>query len=418
MNLPGRPLPTLARARQRLPAEKISNVRQHLAEKLDGVQFKKRIRSGDRIAITAGSRGFGGFVELLQGIIDAVKQAGGIPVIIPAMGSHGGATAEGQTELLEALGVTAISVGAPVMATMETICLGVSKSGAEARMDKLAMECAGIVVLGRVKTHPENAEGIASGLLKMTTVGLGKQVGAREAHSHGLWESVRAVPELTLATGKVLCGVAVVENAFREPVALEVVPGTHEAFRDADERLLLVSKKHFARVPFAELDLLIVDEIGKNISGTGMDTNVIGPWRIKGGERKPDYKRIAALSLTAQSKGNGLGIGLADFTTRRFRDAFDFVPTYINLLTATEPGTRNTEEAFLPVILDSDRLAIETALYSSLAADPKICRIRNTADLSEFWISESLFSEVARNPELEIIHPAREVRFDDNDNLF
>lgn len=417
MNLLARPCPALVHVRQKFSSEKIPDVRQHLIEKLGGAGLRKNIPAGARIAITAGSRGFGGFIQVLQGLTEFVRNAGAEPIIIPAMGSHGGSTAEGQTELLKALGVTDTTAGAKICSTMETISLGTASSGAIAHLDQIASECDGIIVFGRVKTHPENAEGIASGLLKMTTVGLGKQVGAQQAHSHGLWESVRAVPELTLGTSKILCGVALVENAFREPVALEVVPGNYNSFREADERLLGISKKHFARIPFNALDVLVIDEIGKNISGTGMDPNVIGTWRIGGGERVLDYKRIVALSLTQESRGNGLGIGLADFTTTRFQKSFDPKPTYINLLTATEPGTRNTVEALLPIILESDQQAIETALFSSLSENPAVCRIKNTAELAELWISENLVQEALRNPLLEILSEPQRLSFNVQGNL-
>ena len=403
--------------RQHLPTDHLADVRQVLAEKLQAAGLAARLRTGEKIAITAGSRGYGGEADVVQGVAEFVRRSGGEPVIIPAMGSHGGATAEGQKKILEALGISDSRMNAPVLATMETVCLGESRSKAKAHLDKIASECACIIVVGRVKTHPENTEGIASGLLKMTTVGLGKQRGAQEAHNHGLWASIRAVPEITFATGKILCGVAVVENAFRQPLAVEVVPGTYEAFREADQRLLLLSKQHFARVPFAALDVLIVDQMGKNIAGTGMDLNVIGPWRIKGGERNPDYQRIVVLSLTPQSNGNALGVGLADFTTSRLEKAFDRHPTYINLLTATEPGTRNTAEACLPAVLPSDRAAIEAALYSGLAPNPKVCRIKNTADLGEFWVSESLLDEVRAASSLEILGAPQEFSFDSSGNL-
>jgi hypothetical protein len=198
------------------------------------------------------------------------------------MGSHGGATADGQAQILRHLGVTEAAVPVPIRATMETLDLGPAENGARAHLDRIAAGADGIIVLGRTKTHPERAEGVASGLLKMVTVGLGKQAGAQEAHSHGLWESVEAVPKRTLAHAKVLFGVAVVENAYRRPVVIEVVPPTYEAFRDADERLLKVAQRHFARVPFDDLDVLVVDEMGKTISGTGMDLNVIGTWRASG----------------------------------------------------------------------------------------------------------------------------------------
>ena len=197
-----------------------SDVRQKLLDS----GLRDKVKPGNRIAITAGSRGIGGFVELLSGIADAVKSCGGEPFIIPAMGSHGGATAEGQAEILHRLGVNEQSAGAPIRATMETHELGPAENGAVAHVDRFAAEADGIIVLGRTKTHPESVGELASGLLKMCTIGLGKQTGAHQAHSHGLWDSVRAVPKVQLAKSKILCGVAVVENGYRQPCAIEVVP--------------------------------------------------------------------------------------------------------------------------------------------------------------------------------------------------
>jgi hypothetical protein len=377
------------------------------------------LNQNSRVAITAGSRGIGGFIEILAGIVDAVRDAGGQPFIIPAMGSHGGATPEGQTEILNRFGVNEESIGAAIKATMHTHALGTTKTGAIAYLDDWAAQADGIIVMGRVKTHPENTAGVASGLLKMVTVGLGKQAGAQEAHSHGLWESVNEVPKLTMANARILCGVSIVENAFRQPVEIEIVPPNYDAFKESDERLLKKAKPHVAKIPFQQLDLLIVDELGKSISGTGMDLNVIGKWRIEGGPHDPDFRRIVALSLTKPSLGNGLGIGLADFTTQRFLDEYDSGTTYVNLLTATEPGSMNTLEGPLPLALASDRDAIEVALYSSLAsAEPRICRIKNTGMLDEMWVSASLRQEIERKENIEISKQAVPLNFDANGNLF
>ena len=416
---PARPIPKVARVKQKLDGSHIAGVRDEVREKLLGAGLREKIFPGAQIAITAGSRGMGAFVELVSGIVDAVKAAGGKPFLIPAMGSHGGATAEGQQEVLRLLGISEQSVGAPVRATMDTLDLGAAKSGAVAHLDKFATVADGIIVLGRVKTHPESSSGLASGLLKMVTVGLGKQVGAQQAHSHGLWKSVESVPELTLAKSKVLFGVAVVENAFRQPVILEVVPPTYDAFLEADERLLKAAKPHVAKIPFEKLDVLVVDEIGKTITGSGMDTNVIGKWRIKNSERKPDYYRIVALSLTEPSLGNGMGIGLADFTTERFVQQFDPAVTYVNLLTATEPDEMNTREGPLPLALPSDREAVSVALYSALAGDnPRLCRIKSTVALEEFWVSEALLDDLKKDSSLSLIEPPRPMEFDSAGNLF
>jgi len=419
MPFPRQALPPLARVGQRLSSDHIGDVRRETHQRLTQSGLLQGLRPGARVAITAGSRGIGGFIELLSGIIDAIKSAGGKPFIIPSMGSHGGATAEGQAEILRRFGVTEDSLRAPIRATMNTFHLGTSETGAVAHLDNFAADADGIIVLGRVRTHPENTMGIASGLLKMVTVGLGKQAGAQEAHSHGLWESVKAVPKLTMGKAKILCGVSVVDNAFHQPVEIEVVPPQYEAFKESDERLLEVSKPHVAKIPFQQLDLLIVDELGKNISGTGMDLNIIGAWRLNGGRHEPDFRRIVALSLTHTSLGNGLGIGFADFTTERFMQEYDPGVTYVNVLTATEPGSVNTFEGHPPLALPSDREAIEVALFSSLAGPrPRVCRIKNTAMLDEFWVSEALLEEVSQNERLTITQSPAVLPFNDSGNLF
>ena len=420
MAFPQAAVPPMARIRQSLSDEHIKNVRAELKKRLLESGQLDGVKAGDKIAITAGSRGMGGFVELLKGIVDAVKSKGGEPFIIPAMGSHGGATEDGQTEILHRLGVDEDDIGAEIKATMATHALGNVKTGAIAHLDDIAAQADGIIVLGRTKTHPENRKGIASGLLKMVTVGLGKQAGAQEAHTHGLWDSVRYVPELTMAKAKILCGVAVVENGFHQPVEIEVVEPKYDAFKDSDERLLKVAQPHVADLPFRQLDLLIVDELGKDVSGTGMDLNVIGSWRMNGGKPEPDFRRIVVLSLTHASLGNGLGIGLADFTTRRFVDQFDAEVTYVNLLTATEPDVMNTKEALLPLALASDKDAIATALYSSLASaeGPRVCRIRNTSRLDEFWVSPALLGELGSNSKFKVESQPALLKFNNQGNLF
>jgi hypothetical protein len=333
------------------------------------------------------------------------------------MGSHGGATPDGQLEILNRLGASDDALGAAVRATMETVPLGASESGAIAHVDAFAWNADGIIVIGRVKTHPESAARLASGLLKMCTVGLGKQRGAQEAHSHGLWQSVGAVPRVQLARARVLCGIAVVENGHRRPVAIEVVAPTYEAFLEADVRLLRLAKEHLATIPFDSLDLLVVDELGKTVSGAGMDPNIIGRWRATDAPHVPDFRRIVALSLTPASLGNGLGSGMADFTTERFLRNYDPFVSYVNLVTASEPGG-NTREGPLPLALPSDREAIEVALHSALPANgPRVCRIRNTGDLARLWVSEALLDEIRARPTLSIVSDTAPLPFDAAGNL-
>lgn len=418
MPFPRRAAPDMVRLRQRLPADHIEDVTGDVHRKLIAQGLRDKIKPGHRIAITAGSRGIGGLDKLLRGISSAIRECGGDPFIVPAMGSHGGATPEGQAEILKRLGVDEDNAGAPIRATMETVELGASENRAVAHVDRLAFEADGIIVLGRTKTHPESVGELASGLLKMCTIGLGKQIGAHQAHSHKLWDSVRAVPKVQLAKSKILCGVAVVENGYRQPCVIEVVPPNYDAFLESDMRLLNIAKQHLAHIPFEALDLLVVDELGKTISGGGMDPNIIGLWRNSDAPHKPDFRRIVVLSLTWPSLGNGLGIGMADFTTRRFVEAYDPAVSYINLLTASEPGG-NTREGPLPLALNSDREAIEVGLFSALpSASTRVCRIHNTARLDELWASESLISEIRNNPALEIIEEPAPFAFNQSGNLF
>lgn len=417
MPLPRREIGSGAWVEQHLPSDAIDDVRGTTRRRLLESGFLRHVAPGHRVAITAGSRGIGAFVDILGGAIDAVRHIGGEPFVIPAMGSHGGATADGQREILGRLGATEDALGAAVRATMDTVALGTADNGAIAHVDAIAWNADGIIVIGRVKTHPESAAALASGLLKMSTVGLGKQQGAQEAHAHGLWESVRAVPRLQLARARVLCGVAVVENGYRHPVAIEVVEPAYQAFLDADTRLLRLAKQHLATIPFDNLDLLIVDELGKTVSGAGMDPNIIGRWRATDAPHVPDFRRIVVLSLTHGSLGNGLGSGMADFTTERFVREYDPIVSYVNLVTASEPGG-STREGPLPLALPSDREAIEVALHSALPGDrPRVCRIRNTGDLARFWVSDALLDDVRIHPRLSIDSDAAPMTFDSAGNL-
>lgn len=419
LEYPRRQLPPMAHIRRNLPGEHVADPAAEVARLLAERGLRSKVKAGARIAITAGSRGIGGLVPILSGIARAVKECGGEPFIVPAMGSHGGATPEGQTEILRLLGVNDGSVGMPIRSTMETVELGLASNGAMAHCDRFACDADGVIVLGRTQIHPESDEGLASGLLKMVTIGLGKQRGAQQAHSHKLWDSVRHVPEVVLAKSKILFGVAVVENGYRQALKIEVVDPEYKAFLESDQRLLLLAKQHAAKLPFDNIDLLIVDEMGKTISGSGMDLNVIGTYRASGkGPHEPEIKRIVALSLTAASLGNGLGVGLADFTTQRLLDAYDPGASYINLLTAMEPES-TTREGPLPLGLPTDRDAIEVALYSAIAGDhPRVCRIKSTARLDDMWVSEALVEDARMDPKIDVLDSAGEMGFNSGGNLF
>lgn len=270
--------------------------------------------------------------------------------------------------------------------------------------------------MGRCKTHPILHEGNGSGLLKMTTIGLGKQAGAQEAHSHGVVESVQQVPKVALPKGNVILGLNMVENGYRQPYHIEVVePG---GFWNSDHRCLELARAFVARIPFAALDVLVVSFIGKDISGAGMDPNVTGFWRAEGtGERVPDFKRIVALDLTEATRGNALGVGQADFTTTRLAKKIDHHATTINMLTAASRSGRLIEAA-VPMTLAQDRETIEVALRAAVPEGaPRVCWIKNTDELGELWVSEALLPEVNGNPQLDALTQPAPWPFDPAGNL-
>lgn len=359
----------------------------------------------------------GRYHDILHGVIAAVREAGGEPFLFNAVGSHGGATEEGQREVLKRMGITEENFGVPIVVTMETVNLGTAENGAEAHFNKAAYDAGATIIISRVSVHPVLTEGIASGLYKMITIGSGAQRGPAWAHSHKLEESVRTVPKVTLANANIIAGVAIVENGYEEVHTVEVVPP--EKFEETDERLLILQKSLMRVIPFDHLHVLVVDFIGKNITGSGMDPNVIGFWRIKGGPHTPDFRRIVALDLTYESLGNGIGVGLADFTTQKLVDKYDWKSCYINLLTGRDPEGRLIEGQ-LPLALKDDREAMEVALYSSLPEgskdDPRIVRIRSTRKLDAMYISEALIPEAEQDPIAEILDEPHEMLFDNTGN--
>jgi hypothetical protein len=327
------------------------------------------------------------------------------------MGSHGGATAEGQRHVLAEYGITETSVGAPIRATMDTVELGQLPSGARVYFDAIAASTDATIVVNRVKAHTAFRGEIESGLCKMTAIGLGKQRGAEQMHDHGLRDSIPAAARVSLERANIVAGLALVENAAHELATIRAAaPGE---FLDTDRELLRLANTYLPRVPFDHLHVLVVGWMGKNLSGSGMDYNVVGMWRRLGGERRPNFERIVVLDLTEQSAGNALGVGIADFCTRRLFDKIDFAKMYMNGLTA------NALDAIkLPIILESDRQALGVALHAvGRAEDARVAIIRSTLHLDELWVSEALRSEVEQHPNLEIVSIAEDLAFDSGGRL-
>jgi hypothetical protein len=412
MDFPRASLPPMARACQSLPTESLTDVEGAIRDALDEAHLENVVTPGMRVALTAGSRGIAEIPRIIATVVRAVRDAGGEPFIVPAMGSHGGATVEGQLEVLRGYGITEQSVGAPMLATMDTLELGRIDNGAALHMDRNAAEADATIVIARVKAHTSFRDDVESGLCKMVAIGLGKQRGAESIHEHGLAESIKPAAGLSVDKSNIVLGLAVVENAAHQLHSVRAVRPAD--FETTDRELLKLSNELLPRVPFDELDVLVVGQLGKNISGSGMDPNVVGMWRRTGEPPSPPlYKRIVVLDVTQESDGNALGVGLADFTTERLFKKMDLRKSYMNALTANGLVTVR-----LPVILGSDREAMEVALKSAgvNGAARMVC-IRNTLELDEMLISEALLAEIDSNGSLEVVDDARPLPFDEAGNL-
>jgi hypothetical protein len=411
------PVPRLVKVRQSFERPQVADVAGELVAKLRAGGTLARVKAGDRVAITAGSRGITGLPLVLKTIASEIRAAGGEPFLFPAMGSHGGATAEGQRDMLAGMGITEETVGAPIRASMETVEIGVSSNGFPVHIDRFAAEADGIVVVNRIKPHVAFRGPCESGLMKMIVIGMGKQKGADTCHELGfgtMAENLQTMGRVTLAKAKVLCGVALLENAYHETARVEVLSGDEIPVREP--ALLEEAWRLYPRLYFDRLDVLIIDEIGKDISGTGFDTNVVGRYHTPYVSGGPTITRIACLDITARSHGNANGLGILDFTTRRAFDKFDFDNTYPNSLTSTVPTSVK-----IPMVLKSDRQAIQAAIKTCnilKKAEVRLARIRNTVALDEIAVSENLLGEVRANARLAVAGEPFALGFDPNGNLF
>jgi hypothetical protein len=411
VDYPTRPVPRFFHARQILPDDRLADVAASVRQELRRIDLASRLKPGGTVAITAGSRGIADIPLVIRTVAEVVREAGAEPFVVPAMGSHGGATPEGQRHVLAEYGITEQSVGAPIRATMDTVELGQLPDGPGVYFDAHAAAASATIVVNRIKAHTAFRGDIESGLCKMTAIGLGKQRGAEQIHDHGLRDGIPAAAELSLSKSNIVAGLALVENAAHALAVIRATPP--DGFLSTDRELLHTANDYLPRVPFDHLHVLVVGWLGKNLSGSGMDYNVVGMWRRIGGEPKPNFERIVVLDLSDESDGNGLGVGIADFTTRRLFDKLDLAKMYMNGLTANALAAIK-----IPIVLDSDRQALAVALHSVGPVDkPRIAIVRSTLELEELWASEILRDEVAANPRLVETGPAEELRFDADDRL-
>lgn len=410
--------PPIARVRQSVDQPEIADVPEAVARAVRESRISARVRPGGSIAVTVGSRGIAGIDVIARAAVLALKSQGFRPFIVAAMGSHGGGTADGQRALLAEFGVTEAAVGCPIRSEMETVVLGVNSFGLPIHFDRNAHEADGIVLINRVKPHTSFTGRYESGLLKMLTIGLGKRQGAAQIHKLGLPGLKTLLPEVgsfLLGKTSVALGVALLENA-REHTA-RVVAVEPEELLAVEPRLLDESRELMARLPFEQIDVLLVGELGKNYSGTGLDPNVIGRQRV---ETMPDLPRpvvtrLAVLDLSVETRGNALGIGLADLTTERVVRAIDPAPMRINSLTSNF-----LTRARVPISLPTDRDVIAGCLDTCWRIDPREARvviIPNTLELTTLWVTEPFADEVRRLPGLSFDGDFTPLPFDLAGNL-
>jgi len=405
----------LERTKPSLP--ELTDLPQQIASGLGALALPAERLRNKRIAVAVGSRGIASIKVLVKALCDWLKRQGALPFVFPAMGSHGGATAEGQQNVLAGYGVTPEFLGANILSSMEAVSLGATPEGFRVFMDRHAWEADGVVVLNRVKPHTDFSGKIESGLLKMLAVGMGKADGALECH-HWSWKfgyekTIRAVSGKVLASGKILAGVAVVENEFHQIAALRAASAADMGA--TEEACLEMARPLVARLPFPKLDLLIVDELGKNISGTGMDTKIVGRGVELQPGAAPEIRLIYVRDLTPESGGNALGVGLADAMHERLYRKIDLEKMYANARTSMNPPMPR-----LPIFWPSDQEALDWllgALGSPEPAEQRVAWIRNTLNLNRIAISERLAREAAALPGWRLLPEPCAPRFDSAGNL-
>ncbi|MBG9452223.1 hypothetical protein ABE67_23440 [Cytobacillus firmus] len=405
------PIPGMVKVRQNFRAPQLEDVADAVRKTLNDTNVLARINQGDSVAIAVGSRGLADLPVLVRETVREIKRVGGQPFIVPAMGSHGGATSEGQIDVLHQLGVTEGAVEAPIKSSMEVVKIGELPNGLPVYIDRNAYEADKIVVINRVKPHTAFRGPVESGLMKMITIGLGKQKGAEAAHAFSFKYMAEHVPEMakiSLSEAPIIFGLASLENAYDKIAKVVAVPA--EDLETVEPELLKEAKSLMPKIHFDEFDVLIVDELGKDISGDGMDPNITGNFATPYATGGPDIKRTVVLGLTEKTHGNANGIGMADMTTKAVVDEIIWEKGYANALTSTV-----IEVIKLPMVLETKELAVKAAIKTCNAFDlnkVKAVRIKNTLDIGEIWISESLIEEAKQNSNLEIISDLQELVLD------
>jgi hypothetical protein len=414
------PLPRIFKIHQKIATPRLADVPKEMNALLDRFGLPGKIKPGERIALTAGSRGIRDKAEILKVIATRLKALGAKPFLVPCMGSHGGATAAGQVEMLKHLGITEEFIGAPIVSSMEVKEIGRTKFGTPVLIDaNICAQADKIIVVNRIKPHTDFDFEIESGLNKMMVIGMGKHKGALMAHrltiKHGFSTMLPEVQPIILKALPFFFGVGIIENQYDQTASLHLLEPQN--FWEGEKPLLKKAKEIMPRLPFKQMDILVVDEIGKNISGAGMDPNVTGRLYFIGSPplQEPKITRIFVRDLTPETEGNAIGIGFAEYTTTRLVKKIDPVPTAINSITGMGP-----ECGRIPIAFDQDREALQAAFDNSGVLDAKDLRlvwIKNTLEMEYLWASEPMFNEAKANPLLEVISGLQDIPFDAAGNM-
>lgn len=412
-------LPKMVKVRQLLDHSHIEKekIAQTVWEELNRAEMRSRIHPGMSVAITCGSRGIANIAVITKAIVDFVKECGGEPFVFPAMGSHGGATAEGQLEILTSYHVTEEFLGCPIKASMEVDQIGMTPEGMPVFVDHIAHQADAIILCGRVKAHTAFRGPYESGILKMAVIGMGKQHGAETVHRDGFFELGKMLPvigKVVLENTNVIGAVGIVENAFDQTCRIQAM--LKEEIFEKEPKLLEYSKTRLGCIYFDNLDVLVVDQIGKDISGDGMDPNITGRFAVPYIEGNKKIQHIAVLDLTEETHGNCNGLGLADVTTKRLVDKIDVDCTYPNVCTSTVLCTPK-----IPLFTHTDKACIQIALRTCNYIDrenPRIVRIKDTMNLEEIYISEAMLEEARQSEHIQVLGEAEDWKFNENDNLW
>ena len=413
-------IPKLVPIHQEFPDRSLPDVVAAVRQQMDDAPWAARVSRGSRIAVGVGSRGIRNMDTIARAVIDFWKSRGAEPFIVPVMGSHGAATAQGQADVLAHYGIDQASMGAPVESSLEVVQVGTTPEGIAVSMDRRAFESDGIMLCGRVKWHTDFEGSLESGIHKMMAIGLGKWEGAKRYHSWalriGMERVIRSVGATMLQTGKMLGGLAILEDAHHNTAAVRALGA--DGMVQQEEELLRLVKSWKPNIPVNEVDLLVLDEIGKDISGAGMDTKVVN----RSGDRGPNVwngvptvHRIFIRDLSGNTYGNAIGMGMADVVHDRLVDQVDFRATWVNALTAsaTSPG-------FTPLHYPTDLECLERVLPTCGKLDTGECTlvwIRNTLELGHLLVSENLLPELDANPSIRVLGPSAEIPFDSSGNI-